>query len=286
MNVSPAQDGRSESFFLDVAAGRRYCLLHTPAATPHAAVVYLHPFGDEMNKARRMAALQARAFARAGLAVLQIDLHGCGDSSGAFVDARWRQWQDDAVAAMAHLQERFGVPVCLWGLRLGALLALDVATTAAGRPAAAPVAGLLLWQPVLNGATFLTQFLRLRSAGAMLTGEADGGTRVTRGLLAAGSSVEVAGYLLSPALAADLDGLDAAALAPPCPVQWFELGADASRTAGAASVRLAAGWGAATEPTIVVGPAFWQTQEIETAPNLLDASVAALRTITGAAGHA
>ena len=39
-------------------------------------------WAEEMNKARRMAALQARLLAENGYAVLQIDLHGCGDSSG------------------------------------------------------------------------------------------------------------------------------------------------------------------------------------------------------------
>jgi alpha/beta superfamily hydrolase len=40
-----------------------------------------------MNKARRMAALQARALAALGYGVLLLDLHGCGDSSGDFGDS-------------------------------------------------------------------------------------------------------------------------------------------------------------------------------------------------------
>ncbi len=54
-----------------------------------------------MNKSRRMAALQARAFAAMGFGVLQIDLFGCGDSSGDFSDARWDIWKQDLAIARA-----------------------------------------------------------------------------------------------------------------------------------------------------------------------------------------
>ncbi len=39
-------------------------------------VVHVHAFAEEMNKSRRMAAMQSRALAAAGFAVLQIDLLG------------------------------------------------------------------------------------------------------------------------------------------------------------------------------------------------------------------
>ena len=41
-------------------------------ATPRGAVVYVHPFAEELNKSRRMAALQARAMAAAGYAVVSL----------------------------------------------------------------------------------------------------------------------------------------------------------------------------------------------------------------------
>src|SRR5688500_8337577 len=115
-----------------------------------------------MNKARRMAALQARRLAAEGFAVLQIDLLGCGDSSGDFCEARWELWRRDVQAALAWMRQRFQVPLALWGLRLGAVLACDVAQREE------TVDRLLLWQPVTNGSQFLTQFLRLRLASEML----------------------------------------------------------------------------------------------------------------------
>ena len=55
---------------MDGARGQRFCLLHTPPASQPALghVVYVHPFAEEMNASRRMAALNARALARAGSA--------------------------------------------------------------------------------------------------------------------------------------------------------------------------------------------------------------------------
>ena len=113
----------TDAFFLASparAGGQRFCLLTTPAE-PRATVVYVHPFAEEMNKSRRMVALQARAFAAAGIAVLQIDLFGCGDSCGDFASARWDQWLRDLTVAADWLAERGNGPMQLWGLRLGAL---------------------------------------------------------------------------------------------------------------------------------------------------------------------
>jgi exosortase A-associated hydrolase 2 len=96
-----------EAFFLPVEPGQRLCIFHHPAARPtRGGVVYVHPFAEEMHKARRMAALQARRLADEGFAVMQIDLHGCGDSSGDFSEARWDLWKrelDDTLARTAAL---------------------------------------------------------------------------------------------------------------------------------------------------------------------------------------
>ena len=48
-----------------------------------------------MNKARRQAAIQARALASDGFSVLVPDLFGTGDSDGELRDARWETWLDD-----------------------------------------------------------------------------------------------------------------------------------------------------------------------------------------------
>ena len=255
----------AEPFFLATGAGERFCLFHPAAGELRGALVYLHPFAEEMNKSRRMAALQARELAAGGFAVLQLDLQGCGDSDGDFGDARWEQWKDDVALACQWLRERTGVTPGVWGLRLGALLALDYARSATPAPAQ-----LLLWQPVLQGATFMTQFLRLRVAGAMLDDSAPAaGTKELRAMLAAGEPLEVAGYELAPQLVAAIDALEGSAMAPPCPVIWIEVVAAPERPAPPPAVRTAAAWGSQTSLHTVAGPMFWSTQEIEEAPALI-----------------
>jgi exosortase A-associated hydrolase 2 len=270
------QHAPAEAFFLGSGRGERYCLYHAPHGAARGAFVYVHPFAEEMNKSRRMAALQARALAARGYGVLQIDLKGCGDSGGALDEARWDHWKDDVGAASAWLAQRLGLPVGLWGLRLGAVLALDYAATAR-----APVAQLLLWQPVLHGAAFMTQFLRLRVAAGMLGDDAQAtlGTRELRAILQAGETLEVAGYPLAPRLVAAIDALDAMTMTPPCPVHWIEIVAAADRPVAPAALRVAQTWearGAAVTVHPVVAMQFWASQEITQSPALIDATCALL----------
>lgn len=265
----------AEPFFLKAGTGERFCLYHAPkhGSTTRGAFVYIHPFAEEMNKSRRMAAMQARAFADAGFAVLQVDVFGCGDSSGDFADARWEIWRDDVLCAAEWLERRSGTTVGLWGLRLGALLALDVAASSDR-----PFDALLLWQPVVNGEAFMTQFLRMRLAGEMLGNgtEKSGGTQELRAKMAAGESLEIGGYELAPALASSIDNLNASKLTvTTAPVHWFELVADSSRPMPPAAARVATSWeerGVQLHRHVVPGTSFWASQEITECPALLQAT--------------
>lgn len=283
-------------FFLPAAAGQRLCVYHAPppGQKPHAAVLYVPPFGEEMNKTRRMAALQARAFARAGVAVLLIDPYGCGDSSGDFVDARWDIWKDDLRLAHAWLAGRAAVPVMLWGLRLGALLALDYA-----QQAWAPVNRFLLWQPVINGEAHMTRLLRIRLASEMLVADVDAdpaaipGARSTSGLRDAirrGESLEVAGYEIAAALYTAIEAVSAVSQATASSqVDWFEIVADASRPAPPASLAAVQNWknqGVDLRLHCVPGAQFWSTPDIAECPALVEATTAAGVAASGAASTA
>lgn len=260
-----------QPFFLDGPRGRLLCLWLTPSGrVPRGGVLYLHPFAEEMHKSRRMAALQARALAAAGFAVLQIDLTGCGDSTGDFADASWSLWREDARLAHAWLAARGTGPITLWGLRTGALLAAGMAAELEG------VARLLLWQPVSNGDLFMNQFLRIRLAGEMLAeGQSQSGTKVLRAALAAGETLEVGGYGLSPAMSLELSGLRLDQLRPPCPVDWFEIVRDPAAPLPPASQRVVEVWREGGSPVRthgVQGDPFWITQEITECPGLLEAT--------------
>ena len=267
----------AEAFFLDAAPGRRFALYHAPnvAVQARGAILYVHPFGDEMNKSRRMAALQAKSLAAKGFAVLQIDLFGCGDSSGEFRDATWEIWKADLAAAKEWLHSRVALPMSVWGLRLGALLALDFA-----RDAVDGIDRIVLWQPVMKGELFLTQFLRLRLATEMLAADTgkNTGTHAMRKALKAGEILDVAGYELPPALAATIDTLDAAEwVCVQNSVDWFEIMSESKHALTPASERVASAWtkaGVDLHIHQIACASFWLTQEITECPELISTTTA------------
>ncbi len=268
---------QARAFFMPTPDGQRLCIFHPPQGTVlRGRVLYIHPLAEEMNKARRMAALQARALAAAGFAVLQIDLLGCGDSSGDFGDARWDAWVTDVVRACAWLGQQAPAPLWLWGLRAGCLLAQEAALQLDTQ------CHFLLWQPPATGRLLLQQFLRLHTASAMRTGSASHATQALRAQLQQGAAVEVAGYMLSANVA---QGLEQAVLEAPSPavrtqrIEWFEVSPATPARLGTLSDAARLPW---SHPALRLvrhalrGPAFWQSSAVEEVPDLLEATTRAL----------
>ncbi len=189
-----------EPLFLPGQAGRVFALYIGPRAAARGAVLYLPSFAEEMNRCRSTVALQARQLAALGHACLLLDYHGTGDSEGDFDAARWSTWCADALMAADWLRKRSGHAPVLWGLRLGALLAAEVASQSAGA-----LNRLLFWQPVADGKTFLTQYLRLRVASLMDRGLPAETTESIRTQLRSGDGVEISGYRLPGGLSGDID---------------------------------------------------------------------------------
>lgn len=280
------------AFFLPATSpesGQRFYLFY-PAQGDliRGLVLYIHPFAEEMNKARRMVALQARALSQAGYAVLQIDLLGCGDSSGDFGDANWQSWVSDVVQGCRWLRSYSNthdagletVPLWLWGLRAGCLLAVEAAKELN------EACNFLFWQPPPSGKPLLQQFLRLKVAGDLLDGQSKGVMENMRQQLAAGAPLEIAGYMLSSKLAT---GLEQAILVPPASMgqarrlEWFELSTREDASLSPVSARTIAQWqqaGFRTGNHIAHGPAFWQTTEIEDAPALIAATTAVFSAVS------
>jgi len=279
---------QQEAFFLPAETamdGQRFCLFYPAQGNSiRGLVLYIHPFAEEMNKARRMAALQARALAQAGYAVLQIDLLGCGDSSGDFGEATWKNWVRDVVQGCQWLQQKSATqnrdpsnaPLWLWGVRAGCLLAVEAASQFN------EACNFLFWQPSASGKLLLQQFLRLKVAGDMMGGQAKSIMEGMRQQLASGSAVEISGYQLSSELAI---GLEQAALLPPANqgqtqrLEWFEVSPRENACLSLVSSNTITQWqqaGFAVRSHTVPGPAFWQTSEIEEVPALIEASIAAI----------
>jgi hypothetical protein len=138
---------------------------------------------------------------------------------------------------------------------------------------------LLLWQPVTSGRTYLTQVLRARIAylaGAGLPPETTGEIRER---LAAGDTVEVAGYVLGGRLAADIDGLGLDGLEglAGVTIHWLQQTARPADTPPAAVQKAAdtlTAQGNSVDVSLFQAPQFWQLSERADAGALLAATSA------------
>ncbi|EKV32744.1 esterase [Caenispirillum salinarum AK4] len=255
--------------FLDGPSGRLFAVLYAGRAA-RRALVYLPPFAEEMNRSRRMAALLGRRLAAAGEALLVVDPRGTGDSDGAFHDARWDHWRADAAAAAAWLRAQGLTPLGAVGLRSGALLALDLAR-AEGLDHA------LLWHPVTKGEMFLSQLLRVRVAAGLEAGARET-VKDLRARLAASETLDVAGYPVTPGMAADLDGLMLKDMAEGYRgrLTWLQVAADPAAPVPPAVGAVVEGWmrrRVDAEIRQVAGEPFWSIEETTLAPALLEETV-------------
>lgn len=138
-------------------------VVHEPAAPSGAApVVLCHPFGEEKLWAHRVHVSTARALAASGRLVLRYDSMGIGDSSGTFAESSLTTMLDDLGAAIDEARRRSGhAGVVLLGARLGATVASLAAERCAG------VERLVLWAPVVDGARYMQELLRINISTQM-----------------------------------------------------------------------------------------------------------------------
>ncbi len=274
MDVKRSMRCGVDPFYLDSPQGALFCAYHRPA--PEAAcrgqVLVVAPFNEEMNRCRSMVTLQAQALAAEGVGTLVVDLFGTGDSAGEFRDARWDLWLSNLEQALDWLDRQAGTWRALLGIRLGALAGAEFIARA-GRTTGLD---LIAWQPVVEGRTHFTQFLRIRLAAQMdrpdLSRES---TASLREALASGRNIEVGGYEVSPALAAAIEGaaLSRTALPPATSVLWLEQAPPGSDSVPPASRKQIDAWAAAgvrVDARLFEGPAFWQMHERVTAPQAIE----------------
>jgi exosortase A-associated hydrolase 2 len=184
-------------------------------------LLFIHGFAHEQMVVRPVVAKIWRRLACEGTGVLSLDLPGCGDSWGDLGDATWESWLAAVETAHRWLTCNSVLPAHIGGVRLGASLAAESMKSLAW-------ASGLLMQPVVRGDEMMTQFLRLRVAFSAL--RADTEERVTtqtlRARLAGGETLEVGGFLLSPAMATAIDRVDLGSLSPrvPSTIQWLACG--------------------------------------------------------------
>jgi len=273
----PHTEGAVEPFFLDSPDGPLYAIYRGPAegVKPRGNLLCCMPFNEEMNRCRSMVTLQAQTLAARGYGTLLLDLLGTGDSAGDYRDGRWQTWVDNLQLGKNWLAQHRGGCSALLGIRLGAMLAADLHARLAN-----PALGLVFWQPVLDGKTHLTQFMRVRIAADLDRRDGPKETTATmRQRWQDGGPVEIAGYELHPALAQSLDMLAMGnfQLPPGTQLLWLEQSVDAGNAVGTASKRLLDSWpGPKVQTTVTAfdGPAFWQLFDRVLAPSVVAATTA------------
>lgn len=258
--------------FHGVNGRRLFGLTWQPDGPTKGTVLYLPPMAEEMNRCRTHVADTARALAAAGWRCLLLDPYATGESEGDSDEADWDTWVADTVELTRQLSAAHG-PIALWGVRTGALLAAEAA-----RHARQQVCRLLFWQPVLDGALFLNQTLRLRIASQMVHEGAKETTDSLRRQLADGETLEVAGYPLPGRLAMALNERKMAALCQDTtlPVSWLEVVSAAGGAPSPASRKAIDAWPSTVQLQTVVCPMVWQVYDREHAPDLVSGTLALL----------
>lgn len=245
--------------FFDGPNGPLFGIYHGRAEAPHPAgmILFLPPFAEEMNRSRRTVSRLAQTLAQHyDLGLFSLDPSGTGDSGGDLADASWPAWIEDGLAAVAAIAAQ-GIPLAgVMGLRIGAALALEIA-------ARVPVPRVVLWQPVLRGEVLLTQLVRQKIASTL--GQSGQGSRAPtsqdlHAQLRAGTPLEVGGYILPPALAADLALVASEPLleATAAPIDWIETG---SAPPPASLTALSARYPSRVTLHHLPSPAIWMIEE-------------------------
>lgn len=201
----PAVDA-VEPFFFGPRDNQLFGCYHEPPAWParEVGVVICYPHGQEYIRSHRACHHLAVQSARSGFPTLRFDYAGTGDSAGDASHASLANWHADLRLAVAELRARSGVgPVVLAGLRLGATLALLAA------PAAADLAGLVLWEPVSNGPHYLEELRALHEEAIRRFF-----VEPTDHVLTA-RPAELVGFALSETMRTEIEGIDLLQAPPP-----------------------------------------------------------------------
>lgn len=205
MTAPPATE-QLEPFFFGPPDRRLYGCYHEPAVWPgrEQGVVLCYPFGQEYIRSHRACHHLAAQLARAGFPTMRFDYYGTGDSQGESEETDFAGWRADLGLAVEELRARAGVErVVLAGLRLGASLALSAAAQTAD------LAGLILWEPVVDGPRYLAE-LRAKHEEALMRFFAP-----PKGSALGPRPAELNGFALGAAQLAALAALDLLQAQPP-----------------------------------------------------------------------
>lgn len=243
--------------FIETPHSSLFSVLKRPSgSTPKRIYIVLQAFAEEANKSRRMWSLISETVCDRGSAVLLFDYSSTGDSQGEFAEATLQNWTDDLCAVINVCQSRFpDVPLECIALRTGAIVYLE-----ALKKLSTSIPGILI-APVTNGKQFISQFLRLRLAANMVSGEKKESMASLNQLLEQEGVIEVAGYALNKQLVSEISSFTATDACPSAEIRILDIVSDEGDGMSPAIQKIADSW-TNLDVSLVCGVKFWATQEI------------------------
>nr|WP_281169024.1 alpha/beta hydrolase [Fulvivirga imtechensis] len=114
-------------------------------------VVFCYPCGQEYIRCHKLYLNMANQLAKRGFHALRFDYKGTGDSSGDFCELTINQSLEDIHLVIEQFRQSFDISrIVLFGVRFGATLAIMYSKLA-------PVDALILWNPILDGSSYIKE---------------------------------------------------------------------------------------------------------------------------------
>ncbi|NIR50922.1 alpha/beta fold hydrolase, partial [candidate division KSB1 bacterium] len=162
-----------------------------------SGIVLCYPMGQEYMWMHRAYRQLAMLFSRAGFHVLRFDYYGCGDSGGDTEEGDVTQWLEDISTAIEEIKDSSGLDsVTLVGFRLGATLSVLAGSQRND------VDNVVLWDPVVNGRSYVEELLQMHRAWAENNLPDPGYASENNG------SLEIMGFPLTNRLRGDLEKIN------------------------------------------------------------------------------
>jgi pimeloyl-ACP methyl ester carboxylesterase len=137
--------------FIDSNGRRLFSVYHEPEVMDHGdiGVVFCYPYGQEYIRCHKLYVNMANKLASRGFHALRFDYYGTGDSEGDFSSVTMEECLDDLKLVIRQFKESCALSrVVLFGVRVGGTIAILHSQNA-------NVDALVLWNPVLDGCSYL-----------------------------------------------------------------------------------------------------------------------------------
>jgi len=153
-------------------------------------LVIVPPLFEELARTRKLLVNAAREFAGAGFNVVRFDYYGTGLSEGRFEDFTPSQATRDLEKVVSFCRERGAQKISLLGFRYGAYLAAQYASRF-------QVERVVVWEPVLDPAAYMAEFLKSTAVDQIMTyGEVRFSQKELMDQLSRDGRILVSGYAL------------------------------------------------------------------------------------------